>query len=31
MGVAFQENDDEVHSGRLSLKISLGQREESLK
>ena len=30
-GVAFQENDDEVHSGRLSLKIPLGQSEESLK
>jgi outer membrane lipase/esterase len=30
-GIALQENDDEVHSGRLSLKIPLGQTEESLK
>ena len=30
-GVAFQDNDDEVHSGRVSLKIPLGQNEESLK
>jgi outer membrane lipase/esterase len=30
-GVAFQDNDGEVHSGRVSLKIPLGQGEESLK
>ena len=30
-GIAFQESDDEVHSGRISLKIPLGGRRESLK
>jgi outer membrane lipase/esterase len=30
-GVSFQENDAEIHSGRISVKIPLGRREESLK